>query len=64
MTICPQCSYPHETPACPNPACLANPSLTEAHKAKLVANREAYVEQEREREQRLKGWAQAFARRY
>lgn len=40
--VCPCCSYPsmRSDDTCDNPACLANPTLTAEHKAKLVASEE------------------------
>ena len=36
--LCSACSYPsRKTDGCDNPACLANPSLSEAHKDSLRA---------------------------
>jgi hypothetical protein len=29
---CPACGYPHAAPACDNPACEANPRVTQAQK--------------------------------
>lgn len=36
--VCTDCTYPSRKPdGCDNPACLANPSLSEAHKESLRA---------------------------
>lgn len=36
--VCKECSYPsYKVDSCDNPACLANPDLSEAHKVHLRA---------------------------
>lgn len=49
MKNCPKCHYPSEG-ACTNPACLANPSLSEERKAMMRASAEKRREEEAERE--------------
>lgn len=40
--VCTACGYPpRRADACDNPACVANPTLSEAHKARLMADAEA-----------------------
>ena len=32
LIVCPECGYPHGGPSCPNPACFANPHVSEQQK--------------------------------
>lgn len=69
MYICTECTYPSRlADACDNPACLANPRLSEAHKAGIRAAAEAAARRRAEDEARLaaraalrrRGFATAF----
>ena len=51
--ICDACSYPSYVDHCDNPACLSNPTLSEAHKASLRAMAEKAARDRAEREARL-----------
>jgi hypothetical protein len=47
--VCQTCSYPSsKSDSCDNPACLANPDLSEAHKAKLIAAEKKRIADEAE----------------
>lgn len=47
--VCKECSYPSRLmDSCDNPACLANPSLSDAHKANLQANAEKAAKEKAE----------------
>lgn len=53
--VCAECGYPslRAEGHCDNPACLANPHLSEAHKQKLRDNFAAYEARKREDEERF-----------
>lgn len=50
LTTCPTCSYAHEGDSCTNPACFANPSVTDAQKQRWTEERERREADEAERE--------------
>ena len=51
--VCKECSYPsYKADSCDNPACLANPGLSEAHKAHLLAMVEKAAKEKAEFEAR------------
>lgn len=50
LTSCPVCTYAHAGLHCPNPACEANPSVTEAQKARWRAENDKRKAEEAERE--------------
>jgi hypothetical protein len=52
MTIktCPTCHYAHDSEHCPNPACFANPSVTDAQKARWTERNERLAAEEAERQ--------------
>ena len=51
--VCEICTYPSYVAACDNPACTGNPTLSEAHKAKLLASAAKYAAERKEQEARL-----------
>ena len=56
LYICTECTYPSRlADACDNPACFANPSLSEAHKDGVRAAAEAAARSRAEDEARLAG---------
>ena len=68
--VCSECGYPsrHAEDVCDNPACLANPTLSEAHKSRIrdaarqYADRLAAAEKDRAFRARLrrKGFTTSF----
>lgn len=52
MFVCKECNYPSRKDSCDNPACLANPSLSEAHKDSLRAMAEKAAKEKAEYEAR------------
>ena len=51
--VCKECGYPsYKADSCDNPACLANPGLSEAHKAHLRAMAEKAAKEKAEFEAR------------
>ena len=51
--VCQECCYPSRlADSCDNPACLSNPSLSEAHKASLRAMAEKAAKEKAEYEAR------------
>lgn len=50
--VCDVCTYPafQRTDACDNPACVANPSVSESQKNRWRAEREKYEAEEAERD--------------
>jgi hypothetical protein len=50
LRTCPSCHYAHEGEHCPNPACFANPSVSETQKARWTAEREKREAEEAERQ--------------
>lgn len=61
--VCPTCEATYaDPPACSNPACTANPSLSEATRAMVVARAEAYAREKADREYLARARAQAMAR--
>jgi len=51
LTVCATCSYPHEDDGqgCPNPACFANPSMTDDTKQRHLDEGARRKEEEDER---------------
>lgn len=43
LIACPACGYACEPDACRNPACLANPTLSDSHRATLVARHADWI---------------------
>lgn len=52
--VCKECSYPsYKADSCDNPACLANPDLSESHKNHLLAMAEKFARERAEAEARI-----------
>lgn len=60
LTTCSTCHYAHEGPSCPNPACFANPSVSEVQKARWTERNERLAAEEAERE-RIRSIRRRFA---
>ncbi len=59
--ICPTCNYPHETEHCPNPACPANPALSDEVKARIAERHERHLAEVAEREERMRLWGRSIS---
>lgn len=57
---CDTCHYPYGGDACPNPACPANPSLDDEHRAAIIARSEQHAADEAERSERMRLWGQSI----
>lgn len=50
LTTCPTCTYAHEGDHCTNPACFANPSVSDEQKRNWIELNERLAAEEAERE--------------
>jgi hypothetical protein len=60
VSTCDTCHYPYEGEGCPNPACPANPSLTDEHREAIAARTAQHAIEEAERSERMRLYRSSF----